>query len=323
MSLRCGRSRKLRGFMIVRDYNEPQRQGLDMNAPCKTLGWPNMVLCGRASDVAYPEHSGPLSLKTVRSGCEINKVGKARFAVTPSRYLLLNDKQRHAHAVEDNADVFLVMFRSGLAAEVLASLTTPTEKLLDNPERTCKPLEFFERTYPSDALLTSLLNNLQKRLYEIDFRDLREGQSALETLFHPILGRLLHLHHDVYREIEKLPAVRYATKVEAYRRLWRARDFIEASFLEPIDLARIAEAAELSPHHLLRLFKRVYGETPHQFVTKRRLGYAQFLLEYTDRSVTDICFDIGFESLGSFSTLFKTHLGVSPAHYRMSLLQAA
>ena len=309
--------------MIVRDYSEPQRQGLDMNAPCTTLGWPNMVLCGRAANVTYPEHSGPLSLKTVRSGCEINEVGRARFAVTPGRYLLLNDKQRHAHAVEDDAEVFLLMFRSGLAGEVLVSLTTPTEKLLDNPAVTGKPLDFFERTYPGDTVLTSLLDNLQKRLCEVNFRNLRESQSALETLFHPVLERLLHLHYDIYKEVEKLPAVRYATRVETYRRLWRARDFIEASFLEPIGLSRIAEAAELSPHHLLRLFKRVYGETPHQLVTKRRLGHAQFLLEHTDRSVTDICFDIGFQSLGSFSTLFKTHLGVSPAHYRMDLLQAA
>ena len=308
--------------MVVRDYNEPQRQGLNMNGPCPTLGWPNMVLCGRASDVSYPEHAGPLTLKTVRSGCEVNEVGRARFAVTPGRYLLLNDKQRHAHAVKDDAEVFLVMFRSGLASEVFKSLTMPTERLLDNPEASREPL-FFERTYPNDAVLTSLLNNLQKRLYEIDFRNLHEGQSALETFFHPILERLLGLHYDIYKEVEKLPAVRYATRVEAYRRLWRARDFIEASFLEPVTLARIAEAAELSPHHLLRLFRRVYGETPHQLVTKRRLEHARFLLEYTDRSVTDICFDIGFESLGSFSTLFKTHLGVSPAHYRMGLLQAA
>ena len=124
--------------MVLRDYNEPQKQGLDMNAPCKTLGWPNMVLCGRASAVAYPEHAGPLSLKTVRSGCEVNEVGKARFAVTPGRYLLLNDKQRHAHAVKDDAEVFLVMFRSGLAAEVAESLTTPTERLLDNPKANCQ-----------------------------------------------------------------------------------------------------------------------------------------------------------------------------------------
>ncbi len=309
--------------MIVRDYSEPQQQGLDMNAPCPTLGWPNMIMCGRASGVTYLEHSGPLSLKTVRSGCEINEVGRARFAVTPGRYLLLNDKQRHAHAVEDDAEVFLLMFRSGLAAEVAASLTTPTERLLDDPGTSGKPLEFFERTYPNDPVLTSLLGHLQGHLYEVDSRDLRESQSALETLFHPILERLLHLHYDIYREIEKLPAVRYATKVEAYRRLWCARDFIEASFLEPIGLSRIAEAAELSPHHLLRLFKRVYGETPHQLVTKKRLEHARFLLEHTDRSVTDICFDIGFESLGSFSTLFKTQLGVSPAYYRATSLRAA
>ncbi len=301
--------------MILRDYSEPQRLGLDMNAPCKTLGWPNMVLCGRASGVAYPEHSGPLSLKTVCSGCEVNEVGRARFAVTPSRYLLLNDKQRHAHAVEEGAEVFLVMFRSGLADEVLESLTTPTARLLDNPKADYKTTEFFERTYPSDAVLTALLGGLQKRLHEVDFRDLHESQSALETLFHPVLERLLGLHRDIYKEVETLPAVRYATKVEAYRRLWRARDFIEASFAERVTLERIAAAAELSPHHLLRLFKKFFGETPHQLVTRRRLEHARQLL-LTGRSVTDTCFDVGFESLGSFSTLFKTRLGVSPAQYR-------
>ncbi|MDQ3461078.1 MAG: AraC family transcriptional regulator [Deinococcota bacterium] len=303
--------------MILRDYGEPQRRGVDMNAPCKVFGWPNMVVQACAEAVFYPEHVSPLSIKTVLSGCEVNEVGRARFAVTKERYLLLNDGQRHAHAVDEGTEVFTVMFRTGFASEVLASLITPSERLLDDPEGAPEPVRFFERTYPHDPVLRSLLGKLQRR-----FKDIGASQDDLENDFHPLLERLLELHQGVYREALKLPAVRHATRVELYRRLWRARDFIEASFTTPIDLAAIAAAAALSPHHLLRLFKKVYGETPHRYVQRRRLEHARLLLLNSDRSVTDVCFDVGFESLGSFSTLFKTRLGVSPALYRTTSLRA-
>lgn len=304
--------------MILRDYREPQRLGLNMDAPCPRFGWPNMVVHARASEVAYPEHAGPLSIKTVLHGQELFEVGKARFAVTPERYLVLNDGRRHAHSVEGEAEVFTVMFRAQLAADVLRSLVTPADKLLDDPVAPGRPVQFFERTYPQDAMLTSLLNDLRTSL-----RGGVTSQDGLEQCYHPILERLLGLHRDVYREVARLPAVRRSTKVELYRRLWRARDFVEASFMDAIDLAAIAAAAELSPHHCLRLYKRVYGETPHRYVQRRRLEHAKFLLLNTDRSVTDVCFDVGFESLGSFSTLFKTRLGVSPARYRATELRAA
>lgn len=131
------------------------------------------------------------------------------------------------------------------------------------------------------------------------------------------------LHEGVVAEAQSLPAARPTTRTELYRRLWRAREFLEASFTERVTLPDIAAAAELSPHHLLRLFKAVFGETPHQLTTRRRLERAEELLLSTDRSVTDICFDVGFESLGSFSTLFKARFGLSPAQRRAALPQAA
>ena len=296
--------------MILRDYDEPQRLGLDMNAPCVALGWPNMLVCASTQRAAYPAHLGPLSLKAVYAGRELHEVGRARFAVTKGRYLLLNDGQAHAHEAAAGTEVFTVMFRKGLVEEVLTSLTAPPETLLQTPDVSSAPPGFFERTYPDDSTLSVLLSALRA---DAQRRDL--DQSDLEERFHPLLVRLLELHHGVSRELETIPAVRFATRAELYRRLWRARDFIEASYQERVTLARIAAAAELSPHHLLRLFKKFFGETPHQLVTRRRLEHARQLLR-TGRSVTDTCFDVGFESLGSFSTLFKTRLGVSPAQYR-------
>jgi hypothetical protein len=152
--------------MILRDYSEPLRRGVDMNAPCKRFGWPNMVVQARAEATFYPTHRSPLSLKTVRTGREVSEVGRARFAVTPGRYLLLNGGQAHAHETEAGTEVFTLMFRAGLADEVLKSLTLPHDALLEDPAPTSAPAastpEFFERTYPDDAALRGPLKQLSQ-----------------------------------------------------------------------------------------------------------------------------------------------------------------
>jgi len=103
---------------------------------------------------------------------------------------------------------------------------------------------------------------------------------------------------------------------DALVRLQRARAFIEHTYDQPIDLERIAAAAGLSRFHFLRLFKDVYGETPHAYLTRLRLDRAKDLLATTDLPVTRICLDVGFSSLGSFSTLFSRHVGRSPDRFR-------
>jgi AraC-like DNA-binding protein len=130
------------------------------------------------------------------------------------------------------------------------------------------------------------------------------------------MQRLLQVHYNVYREAELLPAARAATREELYRRVHRARDFAAASFDQPITLNELANVAGLSPNHLLRTFRQAFGQTPHQYLTTLRLQRAQLLLSSSDVSVTEICFSIGFESLGSFSWLFRRRFGVSPDAFR-------
>jgi len=80
-----------------------------------------------------------------------------------------------------------------------------------------------------------------------------------------------------------------------------------------------AAAAAMSPFHFIRRFQALFGDTPHQFRTRARIERAKRLLALTDRSVTAVCFDVGFSSLGSFSTLFRRQAGVSPSAYRARL----
>jgi AraC-like DNA-binding protein len=103
---------------------------------------------------------------------------------------------------------------------------------------------------------------------------------------------------------------------EAFARLQRARRFIEGAYDEVIDLERIAAEADFSRYHFLRRFKDAFGETPHAYLTRRRIERAKQLLARTDLPVTQICFEVGFSSLGSFSTLFSRHVGRSPDRFR-------
>jgi AraC-like DNA-binding protein len=104
------------------------------------------------------------------------------------------------------------------------------------------------------------------------------------------------------------------------RHLLRARDLIDARYSEQLDVQALARRAHTSPAHFSRRFKRTFGETPHQYVLTRRIERAKHLLRETDRSVTEISLDVGFQSLGSFSAKFKAVVGGTPTEYRRKAL---
>jgi AraC-like DNA-binding protein len=107
------------------------------------------------------------------------------------------------------------------------------------------------------------------------------------------------------------------------RHLLRARDLADARYFEPLGVDDLASAAGLSRAHFSREFRRAFGESPHAYLLTRRLERAAALLRTTDRSVADICFSVGLQSLGSFTTSFTRTYGVSPTAYRAAYPPAA
>ena len=103
---------------------------------------------------------------------------------------------------------------------------------------------------------------------------------------------------------------------EQNRRLLRARDAMDRAYAEPLDVPAIAAIAHTSPAHFSRQFRAAFGETPGRYLQRRRVERAMFLLRETDRSITDVCFDVGFNSLGTFSRTFHDVVGETPSQYR-------
>jgi AraC-like DNA-binding protein len=100
------------------------------------------------------------------------------------------------------------------------------------------------------------------------------------------------------------------------RRMLRARDTMDRAFAQPLDVPALARVAHVSPAHFSRQFRATFGETPHSYLQRRRVERAMEWLRETDRAVTQICFDAGFNSVGTFSRTFRDIVGEPPSAYR-------
>jgi AraC-like DNA-binding protein len=92
---------------------------------------------------------------------------------------------------------------------------------------------------------------------------------------------------------------------------------MDRHFAEPLDVGAVAAVAHVSEAHFIRSFRAVFGETPHRYLQRRRVERSMFLLRETGRTVTDVCLDVGFTSLGTFSRTFREIVGETPSSYRM------
>jgi AraC family transcriptional regulator len=261
----------------------------------------------------FPEHDGYLSLKFAHGGRELYHSEGKTVAVHEGSYLLLNHGQRYASEVENDSVVesLAIFFDPAFAADVLSSLSSASDRLLDPPRSSPHAVHFFDQLYPSASVIghgiSDLTATLASRPVDPDW---------LAEWFASTLERLLLIHRGLRPEIDRLDAVKSVTRAELYRRLCWGRDYLDTCFNQPVTVAQAAAVACLSRYRFLRLFGQAFGETPHRYLTNRRLREARRLLSKSDISVTQVCLSVGFESLGSFSTLFKNRVGSSPGEWR-------
>ena len=105
------------------------------------------------------------------------------------------------------------------------------------------------------------------------------------------------------------------SREQTNRAMLRVRDTIDRDYDQDLDVDALALVAHVSPDHLIRTFKSVFGETPHRYLQRRRIERAMFMLRTTDLDITDVCLSVGFTSLGTFSRLFSAVVGQSPSSY--------
>ena len=246
----------------------------------------------------------------MRGGAAHYQLGKARLLVDEGAYAVLNEGRPYQVEVAPGVESFCLFFDATAVRGAWQALTNSTDHLLDLPDAD-SPVELVERRFEHDGLLSPLLARLRKGNLADTWTPEQWDDHMLEALH-----RLFRLQDRVQKEAEQISAARPQTRAELYRRLHRARDYLEASLNEPLDLEKAASAAHLSPFHFHRSFKDLFRVTPAQYIRRRRLERAEQLLRSTNLSVLEICHEVGFQSLGSFTTLFRRHTGHTPGVYR-------
>ena len=103
---------------------------------------------------------------------------------------------------------------------------------------------------------------------------------------------------------------------ESNRHMLRARDAMDRDYAKPLDVPVLARIAYVSESRFIRVFRATFGETPHRYLQRRRVERAMFMLAQTKRDITEICLEVGFSSLGTFSRTFKEIVGESPSSFR-------
>jgi AraC-like DNA-binding protein len=246
----------------------------------------NFIVHFSSSDSELKNHKSPLSIKCSMKGSEDYKTSDGNYKVTSGMYLILNEGQECASRIEDETESFSVFFDPEFAGESMRSMITPSDKILNfSFLPSSQPVLFIEKLYSHNYLLSPVLMKL-RLASQVNHDD--EGWMIEQ--FHELLEKLLIVHRDLYAEIEKLPPIKLSTKTELYKRVCRAKEFIDSSFTDNITLEKISKEACLSQFHFLRLFKTVYNQTPHQYLIEKRVGRALNLLRDTDKSITEICF---------------------------------
>ena len=276
-------------------------------------GESNVILAGNGRHHYVRDYPGPLSIKSIVRGQGTWSTHESRFTLDADSILVLNNRQPYTILIDSPRPVhtFCLFFRDGLVEDALRCHTSKADALLDDPSRSPSKAGFFERLHPKEGTLAKLLAAMQ--------REVASGHSTPESLddgFLLIARELLKLRSELSRSAARIPAMRETTRTELFHRLTKARSIVEESLAEPLNLETIARAACLSPYHLHRLFTQVFGETPHRYAVRRRMDRARRLLTQTDMPVTLVCLESGFQSLGSFSTLFRKENGCSPQQFR-------
>src|SRR5436190_711948 len=232
------------------------------------------------------EYAGPLSIKTVVAGEVTWMVDGRPHTVRPGSMLVLNDGQPYSMDINKRHPVAtaVVFFARGFV------------------EQACRPLNLDEPFIAPSVGFHTRVRPLSKQLK----RNIETGD------FHAIARELAAEHRDWSR----IPAIRPSTRDELLRRLSRGREFLNSSLTESVTLRRAAAEACLSDYHFHRLFTRVYRETPHEFLERRRLEVAKQLLERDSCSVSEIAFATGFGKAGALTASFHRRYGVTPSEYR-------
>lgn len=292
------------------DHSSPD---FDQDLHFRRFKMQNVVFNTVSSYSFCDDHVGCLSFKTILKGEEWYGINKRKLAIRPGQFLILNDEQNYSCKIDtmDKVRGLSVFFQKDFAAQVFQDTLKSEVELLDNPfYRNNEQPEFFQTLNDIDPELQLQLATLISGLENNGYDD-----GAEEQLFF-LLSYLIRTLKSDTEKIADVSAIKPSSKIEIYKRLCIAKDFLHSTFMEKPDLKLLGSIACLSVPQLIRQFKSVFKVTPHQYLIQIKLKQAVDLLKNTDKPIHEITWSCGFENVSAFCRAFKSAYGFQPLMFR-------
>jgi AraC family transcriptional regulator len=298
---------------IIESFPDPNAGKYDENRWYRQHDDSIVIINCQSKNIYYPRHWTPLSIKCAFQGTEQYHFERNAFCVSDRNFLILNEGSEYRSSIQSATPIhsFTVNFTARNITDVYAGIACPNHHQLDNPFRNYDGTpRFIEKLYPHDGSFSRLLairHLVQKKGFD---------QAYLIEQIHFALGEMIMLYNKTSTEIDELKAKKRATREEIYKRLYKAKDYMDSCYQEDISLKTLSAISLLNSFYLLRQFKNVFKVTPRQYLIKKRLHKAMDLLLTTDWRIDEIKEHVGFSDISSFSKLFKKIYHYPPGVFR-------
>lgn len=298
------------GYMDV--FPVVNTSGFDMDAYNKRFHEANVIINASARFVYYGDHWGGLSIKCAKGGAEFYRSGDALYRVEDDTFLIFNEGKEYQSWIDSPTEVTSLTLNMSPSFErqALCALRSSAKGLIDDNSFTDR-IRFTERLYHHQDGISDLIKTMQFLA-----QDLPTNHLKLQELYFGLFLNMIRLQQDTSREALATGKMNASARNELFARLVRARDFMYSCYEKDLTLDDIANVACLNPYYFLREFRKAFGTTPHQFLTRRRITQACKLLASGTFTAAEVCLIVGFRDQSSFGKLFKRLTGKTPSSFR-------
>ena len=255
----------------------------------------------------------PMTLVYNKTGRSFFRLKDRDLILEEGSYFIAGEGETFEYGSEKGmkSEQIFVFFKSNLIEVLNEDPGFAGEELTGISEAIDEPAEFYGKVFRNDLVFSEQINFLGKSIRLLS----KEGLPA-EEKFAEIMCSLLYRRYGMESEVERIKRVKKSSRYEIYRKLNIAREFIRLYFEDKISVEDVAGYSGISKYYLIRLFKDVYKITPYNYILALRMNKAMNMLKLSEKSITEICFDAGFESTSTFSLFFKRYTGFSPRDFR-------
>lgn len=253
------------------------------------------------------------SIKYVVSGIEDYIVNGNKYLVCDGQYILGNASCEGHVRIGGKKPVrgICIDIAPEVISEVMASFLRPD---------TAYPDIELDKYFHTDSFLENCYNSCQthlgKELHSLNEELKRNSYKNYESskyLYYQLAEKIIIDHISIYKKLQNIPVVKWATRKELFRRVSKGKKYIDENYSLKIDIDSAAKEAALSEYYFYRMFKFVYNIPPHKYLIEKRLQLAHRLLQEHSMNVTEVALLASFADLHSFSKSFKNRFGYSPS----------